>query len=107
MGVATPNFRAHSNALRVVGTPSATIAIEALVCRDVGRKTAALIEAQVKAVFFSSASSSLGLGARFRLKASTNCVPVHYVPVRPVGTDLPVSQEAKQCRKLARADRMQ
>ena len=35
------------------------------------------IEAHVKAVFFSSASCSFGVGLRLRLKASTKPVPVH------------------------------
>jgi len=59
-----------------------------------------LIDAQAQAVFFNSAISSLAVGARLRLNASTNCVPVHCVPVSAAGIAFGASQAAKRLASL-------
>src|SRR5438034_8869573 len=52
--------------------------------------------AQVQAVFFSSASSSLGVGFRLRLYASTYVVPDHCPPVRTPGCVFRTSHRARE-----------
>src|SRR5437762_13231871 len=53
--------------------------------------------AQVQAVAFNSAMSSLGDGSRWRWKLSLKLVPVHCWPVRPGGAVLAANQRASRC----------
>src|SRR5437764_14752569 len=61
---------------------------------------AALMEAQVQAVPLSSASSSLAVGLRLRLKLSRKLVPVHCPPVKTGGTLLRSHQAARRLMKV-------
>ena len=60
--------------------------------------TAALIVAQVQAVFFNSLSNSAGEGGRRRRKASMVPGPNHCGPTSALGADLPHSQRAMRWR---------